>query len=331
MRIETRNASTGDLLAQHYAAKLSSPLPIEEVEAIECSLKQAWADRLLTSRMRARDACAFVDFFRTVGFTYKYKPYGVKISAPFGYSLFDLNPDQGFSFQVHSQPKLEAFHVLAVKPHGFVFVCSQEEWEAGGRANVEHWATGERPLRSPYACCPTAGDTIVISDSNVVHSAAGCVLEEYANCSTDAVVRLFDQNERRSLQLPSKHPYVEDLLQEGHTGLPKYSVTRSHDSWSKFKVGPDAPIIDVPGCVQGRRLKLQEGQTYDIDPKPDCVTSVVAASGALECTVAETAFTAGSGQIVTIPPGWPATLVATQDTTVAMHCVSTSQILQDWK
>ncbi|MBW3591337.1 MAG: hypothetical protein KY393_05770 [Actinobacteria bacterium] len=238
LRLDT---SSGENLAQQYAGQLSSPLPIDQVEKIEADIKSMWRNRLCERRMKAREAKAFVEFFRTIGFTYKYKPYGVKIASPFGYCVFDLKQGQGFSFQIHSKPKLEAFHVLSVKPGGFIFVCSQSEWERDGLPCVQRWARGDTStLACPYAWLPSPGDTIVIADCNVVHSAVGCVLEEYAHCSTDAVVRLYDQNERKhSDSLPQAHPSVAPLRNAGPADPPAHAVFRAGRSGRRASTEPN--------------------------------------------------------------------------------------------
>lgn len=324
--------SSGERVAQHYAEQLSSPLPIDHVEEIEADIKSMWRNRLCGPRMKARDAKAFVEFFRTIGFTYKYKPYGVKIASPFGYCIFDLKQGQGFSFQIHSKPKLEAFHVLSVKPGGFVFVCSQSEWERDGLTCVQRWTRGDTStLACPYAWFPFPGDTIVIADCNVVHSAVGCVIEEYANCSTDAVVRLYDQNERKhSDYLPQSHPSVAQLLNAGHAEPPTHSVSRDGSSWRSSQLDEGGPIIDVAHRIQGQRLKLSKDQTFAVAAKTNAVTTLICVRGSLECLLCGVSALMAPGDIVTIPPGWGATLHAGQPATLAVHSVAPGQIFQDW-
>lgn len=318
-------------LAAQLAALLSRPCPMEEVEEIEDAIKQLWRSRLGRPTMDREDAGAFAGFFNKVGFTFKYKPYGVKIASPFGYSLFDLNQNEGFSFQVHTKPKREAFHILKVKEGGFVFLCSRQEWEAGAGDWVRQWARGDQaPGAQPFVWIPVAGQTIPVSAPDVVHTVIGCVLEEFASCSVDAVDRLFDQNSRHSLMLPENHPRIAGIVAGGHPGLPTESVVRSGNGWARSAMDPAGLIIDVPDGFRGARVALSGGRPVVIEPRCGWVTSVTPVNGAVNCRTADSAFTLNAGEILSSAPGWGIEMTAENGAVVAVHSVASEIFLQDW-
>src|SRR5208337_2502550 len=111
------------------------------------------------------------------------------------------SPGQGFSFQHHLVHKLEVFHIIEVKPGGFVFLCDYKDWQqVYERRAFEKWLAGEaNPDYDRFKFVPDPGDVFVISELGVVHTVVGCVLEEYATVSTDMVRRLHDQNEGRAI------------------------------------------------------------------------------------------------------------------------------------
>src|SRR5262249_52870135 len=124
-------------VASSVQATLRHPDRIETVERIEGVAKRWWDDVLRPgASVTPEDAVAFARFFSAVGVFHKYKPYGVKIASPFGYSLFDLYDGQGFSFQVHIEPKYEGFHILRARSRSLIYVSSVPEWDAAG----EQWA-----------------------------------------------------------------------------------------------------------------------------------------------------------------------------------------------
>lgn len=318
-------------LATKLAALLSLPRPMDEVEEIERAIKQLWRSELGRPVADREAARAFSRFFNQVGFTFKYKPYGVKIASPFGYSIFDLNQNEGFSFQVHTKPKREAFHILKVKQGGFVFLCSRQEWESGAGEWVQNWVRGDKlPDSQPYVWFPTAGQTIPVSAPDVVHTVIGCVLEEFASCSVDAVDRLFDQNSRLSLVLPEGHPSIAEIVASGHQGLPTESVVRRGIGWSVVAMDPGAMIIDVPEGFCGARVAVCSDRPSTIEPRSGWVTSLTPVSGAVECRTADLSFTLGVGDIISSAPGWGLKLNAPDGAIVAVHSVASEVVLQDW-
>ena len=174
--------------------------PIDQTERLEALYKQILRAKL-AGPMSGRDARELARFQKDLGFVLKYKSYAVKAATPFGYSIFLQNEREGFSFQRHVEHKLEVFHILSVKPGGYVFLCDFEDWKRVYEKKVfERWLVGEaNNVYDRYKFAPDPGDVFVISELGVVHTVVGCVLEEFATVSTDMVERLHDQNAGRSI------------------------------------------------------------------------------------------------------------------------------------
>src|SRR5262245_1702283 len=226
-------------VAASVRATLARPDRIETVERIEGVAKRWWDDVLRPGASVTTDeAVLFARFFATVGFFHKYKPYGVKIASPFGYSLFDLHDGEGFSFQVHIEPKYEAFHILRTKTRSLIYVGSVPEWNAVG----DRWARGMwagEDVPDPVAVWrPTVGDTTAIVETETVHSVLGCVLEEFAGCSVDAVERLYDPYPRANLELAADHVSARDLLLSSASAPPTRVLRRVPSGWRAEPVSP---------------------------------------------------------------------------------------------
>jgi hypothetical protein len=305
------------------AAALAVPRPIEVVERIEQLATSMWPDVLAPGGPRggavARECGAF---FSRLGYFFKYKPYGVKIASPFGYSLFDLHDGEGFSFQLHVEPKIEAFHFLRVKERALVYLSGRAEWASSGAA----WAAGgllavDAP---PAVRRPVAGDVVTIPETGVVHSVLGCVLEEYASCSVDAVERLFDQNSRLPFALPPAHPSVSSLLASARPGLPACLLSRTPDGWAESPWPASAPILSAGPDLWGARVALP----WTLDASDELVTLVVAVDGPVSVSVDGAVTPVAHGAFACLPPGLSA--VVAGDGTVAVHRVSRAVVQQDW-
>src|SRR5579872_191445 len=174
---------------------LHDDLPIARAERME-GLVKAVLRVMLARPVSGRDARDIAQFQQQLGFILKYKSYTIKASTPVGYSIFLQNEREGFSFQRHIVHKLEVFHILSVKPGGYVFLCDYEEWKSIYEQDAfVRWMPGEpNASYDRYKNVPRPGDVFVISELGVVHTVIGCVLEEYATVSTDMVERLHDQN-----------------------------------------------------------------------------------------------------------------------------------------
>ncbi len=178
---------------------LMRDLAIHDLERVEAMLKLVLHD-IMRHPVDATVGRELALFQQHLGFLFKYKPYGLKASTPFGYSLFLLNQGEGFSFQRHVTRKTELFHVLDVKPGGYVFLCDYRQWQRSfTRERFARWLADQPDaIFDGFRFFPQAGDAYPIDRLNVVHAAIGCVLEEFATVSIDMVDRLFDQNADRT-------------------------------------------------------------------------------------------------------------------------------------
>lgn len=308
---------------------LARPRPYREVEDIEASLLDLWRDVLSggVGDLAELEACSL--FFSRIGFLHKYKGYGVKVALPFGYSLFDLADGCGFSFQVHEQPKLEGFHVLRPKDGALLYVAALDEWEAEGRDWAVRWFGGRTDGPLPRgALVPRAGDVAAVSETNVVHTVLGCVLEEYASCSVDSVVRLHDQNDRSDPVLPPWHASTARLLRQGSTGLPQRHLVRSGPGWARYTPAWEGVVLET-GQVRGRRELLTPGSSHCLVPG-EHVTSVVVVTGHVSASLSRTLLTRGPGEVVVVPPGLPVTLECDAPATVSVHQVPASLATYAW-
>ena len=194
----------------HALETLATPQPQETVEAIEVALKRHWSTVLDAGR-DASASQAFSQTFHRLGFLRKYKSYGIKFSSPFGYSIFTLHDGKGFSVQVHTVAKVEAFHFFAAHDTSFAILSSEADWHASSAEFLSEWSAGVLD-DGPLGFRPAAGDVMVIDDLGVVHAVIGCVLEEYATTSNDAVLRLHDQNAADEVVPPERHPDLGEVL-----------------------------------------------------------------------------------------------------------------------
>ena len=318
-------------IVSELAAALSRPRPIDEVETIEAEAKELWHDILLGEDPKG-EAAAFAEFFNRIGLLYKYKSYGTKIATPFGYSLFDLHEREGFSWQLHREPKLEAFHVLKPLPGAFVYLSTVEEWEAAGREAAAAWKEDvSAVLDSAFAFDPEPGDVFTIDTTEVVHTVVGCVVEEYASCSVDAVERLFDQNEGRPVDLPAAHPDVTAILGGAFNGVPARKVERSATGWTQREAPPNGAVADLPGKLRGGRVSLAPGGGMAVELPAGHVGVVVVLAGDVSCAIEGTTITAGVAELLPLPSLTPVQITAGPNgATLARHSVSGELLMRDW-
>lgn len=284
---------------------LATPQPQETVEAIEVALKRQWRAALDASRDRDT-ASAFSTAFHRLGFLRKYKSYGIKFSSPFGYSLFTLHDGKGFSVQVHKVAKVEAFHFFHCQVGSYAILSSERDWHATSAEFLPEWSAGVLE-DGRVGFRPQAGDVMVIDDLGVVHAVIGCVLEEYATTSNDAVLRLHDQNAHEEVRLPERHPELGEILRPLDLE-PRNRVTRAKDDWQREPLAdapPVTPIVDMPARgLRGLHIVFGEGREHRMDAEPGSVITLVGLAGAVSVEAAGAAFVLRPGDSLPVAPGW---------------------------
>lgn len=232
---------------------LQSELPLAVLERFEELFKGVLAGALRPG-IPAEDARRIAAFQQRLGLLPKYKSYAVKASHPLGYSIFLQNPGEGFSFQRHLTHKVEVFHILDVHPGGFVFLSTFEEWrQAYHPERFAAWLAGAAdPAYERFKIPARPGDVFVIGELGIVHTAVGCILEEFATISTDRVDRLHDQNLGRPVPPWFGRPFVTEQL----TRLrPPVSSRRFHG------ISAETPAVEIPARPMrgGSRTSIFEG------------------------------------------------------------------------
>lgn len=321
-----------DAMLQSLVAAFATPRPIKQAEALEAWVKGSWS----ATNVEALDAATrvrFTEFFLRIGFVAKYKSYGVKYAAPFGYALFDLEDGGGFSIQLHETAKVEAFHVIGVQSTAFILLCTPDEWAADGAEMVKLWADAQ-PDKSPLAYRPVAGDVAVIEDLSTVHTVIGCLVEEFATTSYDAVKRLHDQNEGRETKLPDAHTSVADVLTRADLLTPRRYVKRVDGEWTYQNVdSASGDITRLPemGLV-GRHLTLSaENPSASDELDAKTVSTVFVLGGSLQLDVDGTTFDLQAGDVTALAPGSRYTLTSSGngDTHLSLCEVSTELAFAD--
>jgi hypothetical protein len=314
-----------------FVDALKDPMPLDAVEAVERAAKDLFRQQLAEPDPGDRRAAqAFSGFFHAIGFLFKYKPYGVKAASPFGYSIFDLYPGKGFSFQLHLEPKYEAFHLLRTYPDSFVYLSTSPEWFESGERSALSWSATGDALSSPFSYQPDPGDVLRIASTEVVHSVIGATLEEYATTSLDAVERLLDQNDRSDVKLPGRHPDISEMVQTLHPDLPRRLVTRSGSGWDLSDLSESDSIIEVPDQMSGRRIRVSDGPPRRLAAPAAWVNVVVPTTAPVRCTVAGQEWVVSPGQLFAVPPAWVADVAADVATVIAVHSISPHLVLREW-
>ena len=318
-------------LSNSFVEVLKEPMPMKAVEAIERIAIDIFRPYLAdASNKNLLVAHAFADFFHSLGFLFKYKPYGVKAASPFGYSIFDLKIGHGFSFQLHLEPKYEAFHFLRCHPGSFLYLSTRPEWvEAGADAAIE-WAKGTNEFRSDFSCVPVPGDVARVTSTEIVHSVVGCTLEEYATTSFDAVERLLDQNDRAGMSLPARHPDMHKMVHDLYPELPLRLLSRSGSAWSFGDMPSSQPIIDIPDQLLGMRIRLENGIRIRLPAPVAWIKVIVPTTSTVQCSFADRHWVIAPGQLFAVPPAWDAELETDHTTVVAVHAIAPQLVLRGW-
>ncbi|SPF42536.1 hypothetical protein SBA4_2930031 [Candidatus Sulfopaludibacter sp. SbA4] len=277
-------ASDGLDVLPVLAEFLREDLPIGQTERLEAILKAVLLNAF-QKPVSGPDARRIALFQKSLGFILKYKSYAVKAASPLGYSIFLQNEREGFSFQRHIVHKLEVFHILGVKPGGYVFLCDSEHWNRVYQPeSFARWLDGEsNAAYDPYRFEPRPGDVFVISELGVVHTVVGCVLEEYATVSTDMVERLYDQNAgkpipagfnranaeatMRALEAPqgnrivsgNEHRHFRDVRPEWVLGGERILLCDSFVRAARYHIGPKMETATLQDGERATSLRIFGG------------------------------------------------------------------------
>lgn len=278
------------ILAEH----LSKDLPIETLERFETILKFVLRSNL-RGKVSGETARTIAEFQKEIGLLCKYKSYAVKCASPLGYSVFLQNEGEGFSFQRHITHKTEVFHILNVKPGGYVFICDYNDWEqCYDRDLFRAWLAGapdEHYERFRYR--PEPGDVFTINELGVVHTVVGCVLEEFATVSTDMVDRLHDQNAGATIPAHFNRTFVQEQL--GKLVLPLSSRHVSNPSRDGVRI-KEIPAQEVTGgsmtplaqtAIVASRYVIEPRQASALLIDEECASSVFIAEGAGRVIIAD--------------------------------------------
>lgn len=289
---------------------------IARTELLEALYKQVLR-ALMTRPISGPDARQLARLQKQLGFIMKYKSYAVKAATPLGYSIFLQNQGQGFSFQHHLVHKLEVFHIVEVKPGGFVFLCNFEDWEkAYERRAFENWLAGEsNPAYDRFKFVPHPGDVFVISELGVVHTVVGCVLEEYATVSTDMVKRLHDQNEGQAIPASFTRANAEQALRAIEPP-PRHRLVRGFGDRDIAAIEPESfpggeRVVLCDSFLKAACYRLQPGRETALacDESRALMLRVARGEGRVvladraELGAAPPAIEFCGGDLILIPPG----------------------------
>lgn len=270
---------------------LRQTLPIDQLERHERELKD-WLLAMFTKPLRGEQARFVAEVQKRIGFLFKFKSYAVKCATPLGYSIFFQQPGEGFSFQRHLTHKVEVFHILEPLAGARVFLCDSQSWDdAYDRRSFSRWLDGEPDASFDcFARTPSAGDVYHVHCVGIVHSVLGCVLEEFANASTDMVDRLHDQNEGRRAEPLWSPDQLRSRLR--NTPIPETSAVL------EAMGGERVPVADLPmqgarmrvlaaGRIDARRIAVDAGATTGLQTMAARATTIFIARGAGRAVVCD--------------------------------------------
>ncbi len=279
---------------ERLRGKLMLDCPIEVLEQYEAAYKRTLS-ALFAQPMSAALAAAIANFQKQINWLLKYKSYAIKASNPLGYSIFLQNPGEGFSFQQHTQHKLEVFHILEVLAGGFVFICDFAKWrEVYQPQAFAAWLAGAADARyERYRYRPLPGDVFIIDQLNTVHTVLGCVLEEYATVSTDMVDRLYDQNKHKVIPPQFCREYALQKIQAIQPPAKNRLIYQQHDTWideelegKPIKGGTITQLASLPQLTAAR-MTLKSHAGTDFFPTRNRALSVFVTAGRGEIRLAD--------------------------------------------
>lgn len=299
-----------------FKEHLRRDLPIDQAERLEMLLKLLLRS-ILRNQLSGAEARQITRFQMELGFILKYKSYAIKAATPVGYSIFIQNERQGFSFQRHIEHKLEVFHILQVKPGGYVFLCDFEQWKRiYKKESFQDWLAGkENADYDRYKFVPASGDVLVISELGTVHTVIGCVLEEYATVSTDMVQRLHDQNIGGAIPASFDRLHSEEALRAIEMPLTNRAV-RGLEHRNMEIIVPDAiqggeRTVLCDSFLRAARYVIAPKQETDLQREDDRLVLLRISSGDGGLAMCDSSENPSSiprvevrtGDLVLIPPG----------------------------
>ncbi|HEX7150687.1 MAG TPA: cupin domain-containing protein [Thermoanaerobaculia bacterium] len=245
-------------------AELRADHSIEQTETLERQLKTLLLETLRPP-CSAVTARRVAELQNAIGFLPKFKSYSIKASLPLGYSVFLHNEREGFSFQQHTSHKVEVFHILETMPGAYVFLAPFAEWEKMYEPRrFAAWMNGAAdPAFDRFRFTPQPGDVYRIDQLGVVHTVIGCILEEFANTSTDMVDRLHDQNEGRRIPPSFSRESMEERI-AGLTLPSRSAQVRSDGARVPLEVQPFSGgtlTLLAPPPLYAHRGVVERGQT----------------------------------------------------------------------
>ena len=309
------------------ATDLRRPMPLPEIERIEAVLKECLR-AVFRQQLSDDDARFLAEWQRDLGFLLKYKSYGVKCATPFGYSVFLLNPGEGFSFQRHLTHKTEIFHILEPLDGAFVFLCNSAEWEAVfDPERFQRWLAGVPDKDFDcFATRPQPGDVYHVNELGMIHSVLGCVLEEFATVSTDMVDRLYDQNAGR----PEPHlarDAVIARLRSLSGCAPRIPPTAAEDAGAIVHDGEVQIYRLATGAIDATRLHMNRARVT-LQAHPTRVQVLFTVAGSASCAIQSRSNASGvnpieisAGDPLTIAPGFDVIITAPDMVVISIHAI----------
>jgi uncharacterized cupin superfamily protein len=273
---------------------LHRPMSLADTERIEAVAK-LYLRAIFRRQVNDDDARFLAQWQRDLGFLLKYKSYGIKCATPLGYSVFLLNPGEGFSFQRHVTRKTEVFHILEPLERALVFLCSSDEWNAVyERGRFDRWLAGENDEELDcIAVRPRPGDVFPVSELGVVHTVLGCILEEFATVSTDMVERLHDQNAGRSEPHVARETVMERLRR-----VPVCTPRVDAESRKNARI-----YTLASGVMDATRVRATRGR-FDLRRDENRARVLYMVDGAASFTLGATEpIDARAGELLMIAPG----------------------------
>jgi len=295
------NNPYNDAFLEELCGTLSTPQDIKTVEKLEAQAKLPW-EPLIADGLPMQDKQRFVSYFSQIGFLPKYKSYGVKYAAPFGYSMFDLKDNAGFSVQLHEQEKIEAFHILGTQQNSFLLLGSVEDWETHKEEFIALWHEGT-PEESPLVYIPNPGDIALVESLNTVHTVIGCVLEEYATSSYDVVTRLHDQNKGDETVLPESHLSVAEVIEKAQTLVPKRIIGRGSRGWQEREIQDGRNLVNLSAAGLIGMHEQIGIEPVNFETPEDSVTTIVALQGETMVEIEDFQQIVPVGGTTALPPG----------------------------